>query len=289
MGNEERLSMPSPLVSAVVLNYKTPQEAVRCVRALRTQTIADKLEIIVVDNHSENDSIGVLRVRLRDEPNVIILETPCNLGYGQGNMIGVRRASGTYLFIINPDNELEPRGLEQMIAAMEADPSIGIIAPLLVHPDGTVRDSARRFPTPADILIKRTPLRSLFPERVRHYLRADEAIPAAPRDVDWVAGACFLTRRDLFSQLGGFDPRFFLFFEDTDLCRRMWKAGKRVVHLPSVRATDRKIRLSEGGFLTLFTNWTAREHVKSALRYFTKWGTKWRNDALTARSASPTL
>jgi GT2 family glycosyltransferase len=105
---------------------------------------------------------------------------------------------------------------------------------------------------------------------VRKYLQAD-ADPDGVRDVDWVVGACLLLRRSFYEELGGFDPRFFLFFEDIDLCRRCWLAGKRVVYFPRAVATDRKRRLSEGGVFRLLTKKTGRIHVMSALRYFRKW------------------
>ncbi len=255
-----------PTVSAIVLNYRTPQDTVRCVRALLGQTV----EIIVVDNHSEDDSIGVIRNTFKDEPRVKILEAGRNRGFAHGNNMGERRAEGAYILIINPDNELERGSLEKMVAAMEADPSIGILGPQLVHADGTIRDSYRTFPTLSDLLIKRTMLRTLFKQRMRRYLQHG-VDPSLVRDVDWLAGACLLLRRDLYEQLGGFDTRFFLFFEDTDFCRRAWGSGRRVVYFPHARATDRKHRLSEGGLLTLFTKRTVRIHLQSAFKYFWKW------------------
>lgn len=262
--------MPSPLVSAVVLNYRTPQEAVRCVGALLRQTIADSLEIFIVDNHSCDDSIGVLRNRLRRVPSVHILESPRNVGYARGNTIALRRAQGKYLLIINPDNTLESTGFERMVLAMEQDPTIGVLAPKLLHEDGTVRDSYRTFPSVIDLLIKRTVLRHVFPGRMRRYLQWD-ADPEAVRDVDWAVGACLLIRRTLLERIGSFDPRFFLFFEDIDLCRRVWEVGQRVVYFPQVTATDRKHRLSEGGLSSLLFHKVGRAHLASALRYFWKW------------------
>ncbi len=242
----------------------------RCVQALLRQTIADQIEVVVIDNHSEDDSIGVLRNRLGIIPNVRIVEAPRNLGYGAGNNRGERLACGEFLLIVNPDNELEPWVLERMVQAMRGDSSIGILAPRLVYPDGTVRDSARAFPTFVDVFIKRTALRRLFPGRLRRYLQQGEQTPAM-RDTDWVAGACFLIRRSLFRELSGFDERFFLFFEDTDLCRRCRQRGLRVVYFPEVTAFDRKRRLSGGGLLSLLVKSAGRAHLLSALKYFWKW------------------
>jgi GT2 family glycosyltransferase len=258
----------TPLVSAIVLNYKSYRDCVRCVEALLAQSIASELEILLIDNHSDDESIQYLRNRYRDNAKVRLIETPKNLGYGQGNAYAINQAQGEFLLIINPDNELEPCGLQNMIDELRNDATIGIVAPKLIHPDGTIRDSARKFPTLWDIIKKRTAL-----GRWSH----DDRHPNPnlnPTAVDWVAGACVVMRRSLFLELGGFDPQFFLFFEDTDLCRRVWAAGKRVVYMPSVTAKDRKERLSAGGLLSLLTKKTARIHLVSGMKYFWKWALK---------------
>ncbi len=271
-------------VSAIVLNTWEARRTVRCVRALQQQSMVRQacpeqgrrthpdtfLEIIIVDNHSQDDSIGLLRNTFGKEPGIRIVETRKNLGYGQGNAAGIRHATGTYLLIINPDVTLPPDGLERMVQTMEADDSIGILGPQLRYPDGTIRPSGRPFPRPADILIKRTPLRFLFRARLARAL-GEDGDPGRTRDVDWLAGGCILLKRSCYEQWGGFDPRFFLFFEDTDLCRRVWQAGKRVVYDPQVCALDGHQRLSEGGFLSIFTKRTVRIHLASAMRYFWKW------------------
>ncbi len=258
-----------PLVTAIILNFRAPQLTVGCVMALQKQTIAQQMEVLVIDNHSEDDSIGVLRNRLSHFTNVHIVETPLNLGYGKGNNYAARLAHGEYLLICNPDNILEPTALERMVHELEHDPTIGILAPRLVHEDGTVRDSSRAFPSLLDVFVKRTFLRAIFPERMRRFLKSTHQ--RVRTDVDWVVGACFLIRRTDFQLLGGFDPRFFLFFEDTDLCRRIGKTGKRVVYDPSIIATDRKQRLSGEGFWTIFFSKTGRIHLVSAVKYFWKW------------------
>ncbi|MDD5469924.1 MAG: glycosyltransferase family 2 protein [Candidatus Peribacteraceae bacterium] len=259
-----------PLVSALVLNYKNPQYTVNCVQNLLRQTIADRMEILVVDNHSSDDSIGVLRNRLGKAENVRIIETPGNLGFGAGNNRGARYARGKYLLIINPDTEPEPKALEQLVHMLEADETIGMIAPKLEFADRSMRDSFRRFPSVTDFIIKRTPLRHLLHERLNRYLRRSVQ-PTEVCDVEWVVGACMLMRRSLYESLEGFDERYFLFLEDTDLCRRCWEAGFRVVFSPQTVAADRKQRLSGEGFLPILLKKTGRIHAVSAMKYFWKW------------------
>jgi len=263
--------MENPLVSAIVLNFRSPQPTVECVLALLKQSLADRMEVIGVDNHSEDDSIGVLRNRLKGYGQVRIIESPRNGGFGSGYNYGVRFARGKFLLINNPDKLLQEDGVEKLVQKMEREPAVGILGPKLVHGDGTYRFSARMYPRVPDIVVKRTFLRHLFPHVLERYLQLRED-PERERDADWIAGGCFLIRRDFFSALGGFDDRFFLFFEDTDFCRRCREAGKRVVYFPQMEARDRKKRLSEGGVFTLLFTRVGRAHIASGFKYFWKWG-----------------
>ncbi|MFH0769849.1 MAG: glycosyltransferase family 2 protein [Candidatus Peregrinibacteria bacterium] len=264
-------SAAAPLVSALVHSTRTPKDAVACVRSLLKQTIADRLEIILIDNHSEDDSIGIFRNTFGGHPLVRIVETKGNLGFGRGNNLGARYATGEYLLIINPDTTLRADALERMLEILRHDPLIGILAPRLEFDDGTVRDSYRTFPTILDIVIKRSGVfQRLFHRRLERYLQRNVRT-IDMRDTDWVAGGCIFLHMDLYRKLGGFDERFFLFFEDTDLCRRCWEAGQRVVYCPSIRAADSKQRLSGGGFFSIFFRMTGRAHLVSAVKYFWKW------------------
>jgi N-acetylglucosaminyl-diphospho-decaprenol L-rhamnosyltransferase len=260
----------TPLISALVLNYRSPLATVRCVRELANQSMATEMEIIVIDNHSDDDSIGTLRNRLKDIPHVRIVETSKNVGFGAGYGAALRHARGKYLLLNNPDKILEEQGARKLAEVLEKDTSIGIVAPKLMHDDGTVRMSARAFPRPLDVLAKRTFLQKLMPGRVRHYLQMDAALDER-RDVDWVAGGCLMMRADLARDIAGFDPRFFLFFEDIDLCRRTWLAGKKVVYEPGVVGWDRKRRLSEMSALRMPFSKLGRAHLASAMKYFWKW------------------
>lgn len=264
------MNKDSPLISAVILNFRAHKATVACAMKLLKQSIADQMEVIVVDNHSDNESIGFLRAQLRGTPARIV-ETRANLGFGTGYDEGVRHARGEFVLINNPVKNLEAEGVEKMVKKMQNDESIGMIGPKLVHPDGTVRFSSRAFPRPFDVVCKRTFLQHWFPKRMERYLdlRRD---PESERDSDWIAGGCFMIRKSLFEKIGGFDPRFFLFFEDIDLCRRVWQAGKRVVYAPSITGTDRKSRLSEGGPWQLLLSSVGRIHILSAVKYFLKWG-----------------
>lgn len=260
-----------PLISVLILNYKNARAAVQCVEELQHQTVIDDMEILVIDNHSNDDSIGILRNQLSKFRNTRIIETPHNHGFGYGYNTGARYAVGEYLLFNNPDKRLPADGIEKLIARMRKDPSVGIIAPRLLHPDGSQRLSLRRFPRVIDIVARRSFVKSVYPQSPKRYLMLD-ADPNTEKEVDWVAGGCFLMQKTLFQATNGFDERFFLFFEDTDLCRRVRLKGKSVLYFPSVTGKDKRNRLSGESFFDLLFKKTGRIHVMSALRYFWKWG-----------------
>ncbi len=257
-----------PTISALVLNYRSPADTVKCVEALLAQTLAQEMEIIIVDNHSCDESVGWVRARFGSLPSVTILETRENIGYGRGNNLAASIARGECLLIVNPDNVLPPDAAERLLRTAQQRPDIGIVGPALVYPDGTLRPSARTFPVMRDLFHKR-----LFPEQWhRTYARDMTEKNTAPVPVDWLVGACLLIRTTVFRDLGGFDERFFLFFEDIDFCRRAKKLGYGVLYDPTVRVKDRERRLSEGGILSPLWKKTMRIHLMSAWRYFRKWG-----------------
>ena len=261
------------LVSVLILNYRNPQAAVSCVQQFLKQTIADQIEIIVIDNHSLDDSVGVLRNYFGENAQVRIVETPKNQGFGYGYNFGARYARGEFLVVNNPDKILPEDGVDKLIKKLQSDDSIGIVAPRLLHPDGSVRQSLRRFPRIIDILSRRSILGRLFPRVLRRYLMLDRD-PEIEQNVDWVPGGSFAIARSLFTEIGGFDERFFLFFEDTDLCRRVHLAGKSVLYYPQVTGRDKRRRLSGDSFIDLLFKKTGRIHVLSAWKYFWKWGLK---------------
>lgn len=259
-----------PLVSVLILNYRNPNATVACVQKFLDQTIADRLEIFVIDNHSDDDSIGILRNRLSQYHQVRIIETPSNAGFGYGYNKGAQYARGTYLLINNPDKTMPQDGVEKLVSRMQVESSIGILAPKIVHPDGSHRLSIRRFPHCIDIIARRSIIGRLYTKSLRRYLMLDADIEQT-QEVDWVVGGCFMTPKNLFISLGGFDERFFLFFEDTDLCRRVRQQGYRVVYEPSISVGDKRNRLSGQNFFDLFFKKTGRIHVLSACKYFWKW------------------
>ncbi|HEC21262.1 MAG TPA: hypothetical protein ENI70_01980, partial [Candidatus Peregrinibacteria bacterium] len=163
-------------------------------------------------------------------------------------------------------------GIEKMLHYMKWHRKVGILGPQLIYEDSTIQDSYRKFPGITDVVFKRTFLVKLplSRKRLARYLMHGKNSEKTER-VDWIVGAFLMIRKKALDQVGGFDPRFFLFFEDTDLCRRMGEKGWKVVYFPKAKATHHHQRLSGGSFSQALKKKTFRVHLASGMKYFWKY------------------
>ena len=208
------------VVAAVVVSYKSRGYLERCLQSL---TDAGVPEVIVVENGSDAGTEAEARAA-----GAAWIETGDNLGYGRAANFGAGQepvADSDYLLICNSDIEVEPKSVAALAAALDADPSLGAVGPRIVNTDGTLYPSARTFPNLVDAighgLVGLVAPRNRFTRRYR-MLDWDHAEAA---QVGWISGACFLARRTAWDTVGGFDPAFFMYLEDVDLCWRMHEAG----------------------------------------------------------------
>jgi GT2 family glycosyltransferase len=182
---------------------------------------------------------------------VKILRNPARRGFGANHNAAFRESRGRLFCVLNPDIRLAKDPFPVLIDAL-ADELVGVAAPLVKNRVGEIEDSARRFPTPVIILRK-----ALGAKPGPDYL-----IGADPVRTDWVAGMFMVFRRDVYERLGGFDERYFLYYEDVDLCARLRALGREVVLYPSVSAIHEARRASHG-------DWRYRAwHLRSMLRFF---------------------
>ncbi len=242
-----------------------------CLRGLLSLPSRHQREIIVVDNASADGTPEMVR---QEFPSARCLALPKNIGFGPGNNAGLQASIGKYILIMNPDIVILDDALDRLIDFMETHPEVGLVGPQLRNPDGSIQFSCYHFPTPLIPLYRRTPLGhwAVGQKALAHYLMTDWDHQTI-REVDWLLGAFLVARRSMIDQLGSFDERFFLYFEDADLCRRAWQSGWRVVYNPEMQVVHYHRRESAGSIFSLLTNWIAREHLKSGLKYFLKyWG-----------------
>lgn len=229
--------MPEFDLSVTICSWNTRDDLRVCLQSLRDVAAEARIETIVVDNNSEDRSAQMVEAEF---PEVKLIAMSVNLGFGRAHNKAFEVARGEVLFPLNSDAVMHEGCFTWVLELLRSDPNIGIVGPKLLNPDGSLQYSARRFPTPMAALFRNTLLGKLFPKNkyTRDYLMTDWAHDE-PLDVDWVSGAAFAFRRDLFEQIGGFDERFFMFLEDVDLCYRAHEVGSRVVYLPEAVVTHK--------------------------------------------------
>lgn len=218
-------------VRAVVVNYASASVLPGCVASLLDDGVA---QVVVVDNgHRRGPCDQAAETALRDAAlPVTWVPAGGNLGYGRAVNLGAAGLGDGDLLVCNPDIVVQARSVGHLAQVLAADPVVGIVGPQLRNLDGTIYPSARTFPSLVDAaghgLVGLVRADNPFSRRYR-LLDWDHE---ERREIDWVSGACFLIRRETWSALGGFDPRYFMYMEDVDLCWRAGREGWRVVYEP---------------------------------------------------------
>jgi len=223
-----------PTLSIVVLSWNTKgllRACLNSLKAIRDQGELD-FELIVVDNDSADGSADMVAARF---PWLTLIRNDKNDGYAIGNNIGASHATGRHLLLLNSDTAVGPGVLTFLVDFLEQHPEHGACAPRLVCEDGTIQLSCKTFPDLWTAFYFDTWFDELFPKNrtIPKYFMADFDHTTS-RDVDQPPGAAFLIRRDLWEQMGGFDPELWLFFNDVDLCRRLHRAGWKVAYIAEV-------------------------------------------------------
>ncbi|MBP7992276.1 MAG: glycosyltransferase family 2 protein [Candidatus Magasanikbacteria bacterium] len=203
-------------------------------------------------------------------PRVRVWKNSKNEGFGAANNWAFHRASGDFILFLNPDMKLEPESLFKACEWMWYHREVGIMAPKLVTETGEVNLNAgpRRFPTVWNQLAIVFKIPHLFPQVLHQYLMKDFDY-SKEQDVETVRGSYMLVRHDLLTKLGtAFDPRYFIWFEDVDLCKEARKHGYKVVYNPAIQAVD----YVGQSFNLRTTLWKQKNFTASMVKYFKKWG-----------------
>lgn len=233
-------------ISVIIPNLDADQMLRECIRAVRENTRAS-VEIIVVDNGGTPDL-----------PDVTVLRNERNLGFGRAVNRGAAAARGEFLCILNNDAQVQPGALDVLIDFLRTHPDAGICGPQLVHADGSLQNSFDNFPTLLDQFVNKALLRRVCPGRFPSKRRPAQQ----PTPVESLVGACLVIPRALFEQLGGFDERYFLYLEETDLCRR---CPKKVYLVPQAR-----VRHLGGATKQRAPHRGRVEYTRSLFQYFRK-------------------
>lgn len=261
---------PSPPAISVVIVTFNGRDLVRaCLSTVGAALAPRGGEVIVVDNGSAD---GTPEMIATEFPDVRLLATGENLGFAAGNNRGLPFARGGVIVFLNPDTEAAPGSLSRLADALDADPTLGVVGPRLVNGDGSLQPSVRGFPSFASsliVLLKLHRAARWLPPVARYDAAGFDYDRAA--DVEQLMGACLALPRRVVERLAGFDERFWMWFEEVDLCLRVRQAGLRVRYLPDAVVLH---RLNQSAVL-LHSVFTQRRYAESLVKFFAKHHPAW--------------
>jgi hypothetical protein len=220
-------------LSIVIVSWNVKDILSDCLNSIVRHPVAFPYEIIVVDNASTDGTVGDIK---KNYPMAHIIENSENQGFAKANNQGASLAEGEYLFFLNPDTILLDAAVNNLVDFMDRNPDIAMSGPRILNEDKTVQTSVRNFPSFRGAFYRYTILKymGLFKSHFeKWHNRGFDYNKQA--DIEQLIGAAMLIRKNMFEQTGRFDERFFMYYEEVDLCRRLKDAGLRVVYYPGAR------------------------------------------------------
>jgi len=226
-------------IAVVIINFNGGKLLVHCVQAALASSVG--VEVVVVDNGSGDGSIYRLR-KVIDDARLHIIENFANLGFARAVNIGIRRATGEFILLLNPDCIIQPDTIERMISVMQEYPRAGMAGCLIRNRDGSEQVGCRRrVPTPARTLIRILHLNKFVPPlRDKGMLLHQAPLPERPESVEAISGAFMLVRRQALDEVGLMDEDYFLHCEDLDWCMRFRAKGWNILFVPDVEVVHEK-------------------------------------------------
>lgn len=254
-------------LTIVLVSYNTKQLLEPCFAALdKARARVGASEVVVIDNASRDGSAEYIEQHF---PDVRLIRSEQNVGFGRANNLTLPSFDSQFMLLLNTDAFVSEDSLEKSIAYMRSDARCGIVGVRLTGRDGDVQPSCRHFPTPINIFLVRTGLARWFP-RVQLVDGAEWA-PASTQECDWVPGCFYLIRREVIAQVGLFDPRYFLYYEEVDHCLATQRAGWKIMYLPTTTVIHLGGESAKSDAkLTKAGKQVDKINIESALLYFRK-------------------
>lgn len=258
-------------LSIIIVNYKSKDKLINCLNSIASSDLDNiKYEIIIVDNASGDNLLDINN----NFENLNIIYSNKNLGMGAGNNLGISNSRGNYILISNPDIVYKKDTIKNLYQTIENNENYALVGPKLLNPDNSLQYSVAKFPKIYLPFLRRTAIGKLFPKYLNDYFLKSEDYDKI-KEVDWLLGACFIVRRHqvFLKSAKLFDERFFMYFEDIDLCRRIREKNYKVIYYPDAIAVHDHTRASARliWYKAIFKDKLAREHLKSWFLYFLKW------------------
>uniref|UniRef100_A0A7V1EIM9 Glycosyltransferase family 2 protein n=1 Tax=candidate division WOR-3 bacterium TaxID=2052148 RepID=A0A7V1EIM9_UNCW3 len=260
------------MLSIIIVNYNSTCALKDCLKSIVEKKPEQTFEIIIIDNGSKMTFGNVIK-EFEKLLNIRLILNRKNLGYAKAVNQGIRIARGEYILIINPDILITNEAIEKMIDFLDKNEKIGVIAPQLLNFDNSIQYSCFRFPRFLTPFIRRSFLKntSFGKREIQRYLMIDFDHRVI-KEVDWVLGAAMMTKKSVIEKIGLLDERFFLYFEDVDLCRRIHCQGLKIIYFPESKFFHQYTRHSaDKGWFSFLFNKYFWFHTISCIKYFQKW------------------
>ncbi len=251
-------------VSGCIVTYKCYEKCREAVRTILSETKGVELTLYIVDNCSEDGTLEKLK---EEFPQLVTVQNPDNKGFGHGHNTVLPLIDSDYHVVINPDITLDRDAISELCRYLDGNDDVGLVTPEIRYPSGEIQVIGKRNPTFL-ALFGRHLFKKQLEGVVRHYQMLDEDL-SKPIDIEFATGCFFVIRTDIFKEIGGFDERWFMYFEDMDITRRALEF-KRAVYYPYTyvyheweRSSSHKLK-----FFTIL--------VIGMFKYFGKWGFKFK-------------
>lgn len=230
-------------LSIIILSYNTKDLTLQCIKSIaqryQKELEEKRIEIIVVDNNSTDDSVSAISGLLLKNHSVKLILNKENYGFAKGCNIGSKAAFGKYLLFLNSDTQVLDEGFLSMVEFLEKNPNVAILGGKLENDDGSIQKSCGKFYNLFNLAIMLLGLERLG------FLRSS---PNKIQKVDWVSGACMMVKSDIFKKLTGFDEKLFMYIEDMEICFRAQKLGFSTYFFPNLRLKHKSLGSSNRTF-----------------------------------------
>ncbi len=250
----------SKSISIIYVYYNTPHEILDSINSLRSA--ASNYEVIIVNNKSTRP----LPEEIKKKKHLKIIDNIENVGFGKAANQAVKLARGTYVMILNPDTVCYTKSIDLMVARMQLDKTIGVLGPQQVNKQGEILHSIGSMPMLPDAIFVFSFLRKIWPKNpYKEKFWAKGIDRTKEQETETIGGACMLFPKKIFDAVGGFDERFFMYFEEADICLRIKKLGYKIFYYPKAKI------MHLVGKSTSDKDWIKKTFEKSRYEFFKKY------------------